>query len=89
MLPGFPEPVTGASLSADGRWLAVCSTRVSRVYGRAGAGAWVLKAAVELPGDEGYEAVAWDGKDLVIASESGRRDRWIAPVVELSGGGKP
>ena len=33
-LPGFVEPATGASLSEDGRLLAVCSSAVTRVYRR-------------------------------------------------------
>src|SRR5262249_18061704 len=35
-LPDFLEPATGASLSADGKRLAVCSYRVARVYQREG-----------------------------------------------------
>ena len=78
-LTGFREPATGASLSEDGRWLAVCSTRVSRVYARTEHGAWALHASLEHPGGEQYEAVAWEGSDLILASESGRRDRWVDP----------
>ena len=37
VLPGFVEPATGADLSADGRLLAVCGNRVTRIYERAGA----------------------------------------------------
>jgi len=87
-LPGFPEPVTGASLSTDGRWLAVCSTGVVRVYGRSASGGWDLKRSQDLPAGEGYEAVSWDGGDVVIASESGRWDRWIGPVADQERGGR-
>ena len=89
VLPGFKEAVTGASLSQDGRWLAVCSPGVSRVYGRAGSGGWELEAILRHANGAGYEAVAWDGADVVIAAESGRRDRWVNPLGRQGRGGKP
>jgi hypothetical protein len=88
-LPDFKEPATGASLSNDGRWLAVCSSRVSRVYERSASGAWELKGSLEHPKGSDYEAVAWDGRDLVLANESGRRDRWVDPCAGAARGERP
>lgn len=68
-LPRFTEPATGADLSRDGRFLAVCGTAVARVYHRDPTGAWQLLAAVRFPADA-VEAIAWDGLDLILASES-------------------
>jgi hypothetical protein len=88
-LPGFREPATGASISENGRRLSICSTRVSRVYERTDAGSWQLRASH--PHDNGaeYEAVAWDGVDLILASESGRRDRWADPCSLTDGSSLP
>jgi hypothetical protein len=66
-LPGFTEPVTGASLSDDGKWLAACSLEVTRVYER-GAGGWKFLGSVRYLA-EGIEAITWDGRDLLIAGE--------------------
>ena len=67
-LPGLVEPATAADLSPDGRRLAVASTRATRVYGRDGKGGWTLLGAVRHP-SEVFEAVCWDGNDLILASE--------------------
>lgn len=69
-VPGFVEPATGASLSADGRRLAVVSTRAARVYDRGAAGGLTLRAAVRYK-ERDLESIAWDGPDLILAAESG------------------
>jgi hypothetical protein len=68
-LPGFTEPATGASLSADGRRLAVCSPSAARVYEREGRGPWSLLATVRYQGGSDIEAICWDGPDLLLAGE--------------------
>jgi hypothetical protein len=68
-LPGFIEPATGASLAPDGQMLAVCSTEVVRVYERSKDLAWTLIGTVRYKAEE-IEAVCWDGKDLILASEA-------------------
>jgi hypothetical protein len=68
-LPEFHEPATGASLSADGRRLAVCSPAAARVYERDGRGAWSLVATVRYQGGSDIEAICWDGRDLLLAGE--------------------
>jgi hypothetical protein len=67
-LAGFTEPATGASLSEDGQWLAVCGYEVARVYHRDGE-RWALAAEVHFRADE-IEAICWDGRDLVLAGEA-------------------
>ena len=66
-LPGFVEPATGADLSPDGMRLAVCSTKVARVYERAGDG-WKLAGQARYDAGQ-VEAIAWDGADLILVSE--------------------
>lgn len=74
-LPEFVEPATGADLSGDGRFLAVCSSEVVRVYQQAGDDpAWRLMRAVRYPSRQ-VEAVAWDGDDLLLVSEDGAMSR--------------
>lgn len=77
VLPGFVEPATGADLSADGRLLAVCGDRVTRIYERADAGSWdALRLLAEVFHEPlGTEGVAWDGMDLIHASENRGLDR--------------
>ena len=73
-LPGFVEPATGASLSADGQLLAVCSSAVTRVYRRDHGSGWNLLAEVRhesLP----IEGITWDGEDLILVSEGRGIDR--------------
>ena len=67
-LPEFVEPATGASLSPDGNQLAVCSLDVARVYDRAPDKSWRLLTTLRYEPDE-IEAIAWDGRDLILASE--------------------
>lgn len=91
VLPRFVEPATGADLSADGRLLAVCGNRVTRVYERADGGAWdslrlIAEVFHELLGTEG---VAWDGMDLIHASEGRGVDRIAENVWRRSGVDKP
>ena len=67
-LPGLTEPATAADLSRDGLRLAVASVRATRVYGRDGEGGWKLLG--EVPhGPDVFEALCWDGDDLILASE--------------------
>lgn len=68
-LPGFTEPATGASLSRDGKRLAVCSYSVLRVYEKSKSNGWVRLSTIRY-GSAAIEAVCWDGNDLVLASES-------------------
>jgi hypothetical protein len=76
-LPECTEPATGASLSTDGQRLAVVTTRAARVYEADGSGGWKLVGTVRFDAP-GVEAIAWDGLDLILASE----DRSIYRIVE-------
>ena len=69
-VPGFTEPATGAALSEDGRRLAVVSTRAVRVYDRDGRGGLTLRGTVRYK-ERDAEAIAWDGPDLILVTESG------------------
>jgi hypothetical protein len=77
VLPGFVEPATGADLSADGRLLAVCGYRATRVYERADARSWdSLRLLAEVTHEPlNTEGVAWDGMDLIHVSEGRGVDR--------------
>ncbi len=93
-LSGFVEPVTGADLSADERLLAVCSLGVARVYQRLEHGAWLPIGEAHYRAD-GIEAIAWDGRDLILAGE-GRglyritEDNWRHPMPRHKGAqGRP
>lgn len=82
-LPDFEEPVTGADLSPDGRRLAVVANRRTSVYDRAMDGRLTLRATVRYKVRD-LEAIAWDGDDLILASESGElfriaRRTWDRP----------
>jgi hypothetical protein len=68
-LPRFTEPVSGASISTDGRRLAVCSAAVARVYEKNDEGGWTLSGEARYLAD-GIEAICWDGRDLIIAGEA-------------------
>lgn len=80
-LPEFIEPATGADLSPDGDWLAVCSLTATRIYRRepakpspndeSAAESWLLHAKVDYPVWHA-EAICWDGRDLILASEGER-----------------
>lgn len=83
-LPRFTKPATGADLSADGRWLAVCSASATRVYTRektpdAEKPAWTLFAEVEYPNWH-VEGICWDGRDLILAGE----DQTLRRLTELA-----
>jgi hypothetical protein len=73
-LPRFRQPATGASLTADGRLLAVCSSSVTRVYRRGEIKPWELLAEVRHDPRE-IEGITWDGQDLLLVSEGGGIDR--------------
>jgi hypothetical protein len=88
VLPRFVEPATGADLSADGRLLAVCGNRATRVYERADGRSWdSLRLLAEVVHEPlGVEGVAWDGMDLLHVSEGRGVDRiaegvWRRPGV--------
>ncbi len=68
VLPRFVEPATGASVSVDGRLLAVCSSTVIRIYRRGRDRPWDLTAELwhDAPDVEG---ITWDGFDLILVSE--------------------
>ena len=74
VLPGFVEPATGASLSIDGRLLAVCSSTVIRIYRRGRDRPWDLAAEVWHDGPD-VEGITWDGFDLILVSEGRGVDR--------------
>ena len=71
-LSGFTEPATGADLSADGALLAVCSTAVTRIYGRDDRESppWRLLAVVRYEARP-VEGIAWDGRALALVAEGG------------------
>ncbi len=73
-LPDFREPATGADLSRDGKFLAVCSYDVTRVYERSDQDLWNLVSTVRYPA-HGVEAICWEGSDLILASEDRRVSR--------------
>jgi hypothetical protein len=68
-LPGFTEPVTGASLSARGGRLAVCSNGALGVFRKADDGGWLPLAIRTFRCDDEIEAVAWEGDDLILSGE--------------------
>jgi hypothetical protein len=87
VLPRFVEPATGADLSADGRLLAVCGNRATRVYERADGRSWdSLRLLAEVVHEPlGTEGVAWDGMDLIHVSEGRGVDRIAEGVWRRSG----
>ena len=70
-LAGFTQPATGADLSEDKGWLAVCSIREVRVYHRGEDGSWLAAGRAECPQGQ-IEAVCWEGRDLILAGEDRR-----------------
>ena len=52
----------------DGSLLAVCSTKVARVYEKPDKGQWTLIGEARYEADL-IEAICWDGLDLIIAGE--------------------
>lgn len=79
-LRGFTEPVTGADLSADGRFLAACALDVVRVYFTDEDSSWRLVGTVRFTVADEIEAIAWDGADLILAGER----RGIYRIAEAS-----
>ncbi len=79
VLPGFVEPATGASLSPDGRLLAVCSETVTRIYQRGPNPPWNLLAEVRYE-HRPIEGIAWDAVDLIAVSEGRGIDRIAGPT---------
>jgi len=71
-LPGFTEPATGSDLNADRTLLAVCSSRITRVYRRDDVKKhdWQPLSEVRYPSEQ-IEGVCWDGRDLVLVAEGG------------------
>jgi hypothetical protein len=69
-LADFVEPATGASLSEDGRHLAVCSPSIVRIYRRgvAGNNGWEMVSQVRYA-PMAAEGVGWDKNDLILAVE--------------------
>lgn len=82
-LTGLKRPATGADLSPDGRWLAVCSTGDVHVYRRGEGGRWLKAGEVNGPGGQ-VEAICWDGKDLILANE----ERDLFRIAEAAWRGK-
>jgi len=68
VLPGCVEPVTGASLTPDGRTLAVVTDRSVRVYESAQLADWTLVGSTSFDAPD-VEAITWEGTDLILASE--------------------
>jgi hypothetical protein len=83
VLPGFVEPATGASLSPDGKLLAVSSYAVLRVYRRARDRPWDGVAEVRYD-PSSVEGIAWDGLDLILVSEGRGVDRVAEAVWKSS-----
>jgi len=87
VLAGFVEPATGADLTPDGRLLAVCGVDVVRVYERPAPPSWDglrLVGEVRLKGKTQVEGIAWDGRDLILASEHGGMERLAEDVWKSS-----
>ncbi len=76
-LDEFTEPVTGASRSFDGKRVAVVSTSATRIYDWQDGGRLTLRATVRYK-ERHIEAIAWDGDDLILATESGELFRLAA-----------
>jgi hypothetical protein len=70
-VPKFKEPATGASLSVDGQNLAVVSNQETRIYRWKVEGRLTLLGKVRYKKDD-YEAICWDGRDLILATEEGK-----------------
>ncbi len=70
-LPGFTEPVTGADLTSDGRFLAVCGLDVVRVYEILEDPPWKLVGEYRFRVNDQVEAICWNGADLRLCGEQG------------------
>ncbi len=71
-LAGFTEPATGSDLDTDCTHLAVCSSRVTRIYRRDDVkkNDWKLESEVPYPAAQ-FEGICWDGRDLILVAEGG------------------
>jgi hypothetical protein len=69
VLPDFATAATGASLSADGKRLVVCSTSEVGVFVRDGLDEWKPLSLSRFRLDDQIEAVTWDGDDVLLAGE--------------------
>ena len=68
-LAGCVEPVTGATLTRDGRRLAVVTDSSVRVYESTDRRAWSPVGSTRFDAPD-VEAITWDGPDLILASEN-------------------
>ena len=68
VLPKLARPATGASLSADGRMLAVCALGEVRLYRRDADGRFLHAAKLKTPPGQ-IEAIAWSRQNLILANE--------------------
>ena len=77
ILPGCVEPATGASLTRDGRFLAVVTNSAVRIFETDSITGWSPIGSTPFDAPD-VEAITWDGKDLLLVSE----DRSIYRVPE-------
>ena len=82
-LVGCVEPVTGADLTRDGRTLAVVTNNAVRVYRSADQATWTPLGGSTFDAAD-VEAIAWDGDDLILASED--RSIYLVPVARWRAG---
>ena len=68
ILPGCVEPVTGATLTRDGRLLAVTTTKSVRVFETDFIFQWSLVGSTTIREND-VEGITWDGLDLLLVSE--------------------
>lgn len=68
VLAKLTRPATGASISPDGRFLAVTAAGEVRIYRRDADGRFAHVAKLKAPRGQ-VEAIAWSGGDLILASE--------------------
>ena len=68
ILPGCVEPVTGATLTRDGRRLAVVTDRSVRIFEESLDMGWRPTDFVAFNAPD-VEAITWDGASLILASE--------------------
>lgn len=81
-LPNCNEPVTGATITRDGRLLAVVTDRSVRVFETDFTTGWVPIGSTSFEAPN-IEAITWDGLDLILASEDRsiyrvHQERWRA-----------
>ncbi|GAC1464503.1 MAG: hypothetical protein NVSMB9_03220 [Isosphaeraceae bacterium] len=69
-LKGFREPVTGASLSSNGQRLVVCSLHSIGIFERDPSEGWRALSRKSFRPVDQFEAVTWDGDDLILAGEN-------------------